>query len=76
MLMSFVAAGLDVDPNAEMIKNVVITNVGGSGYFDAVVDMIAAGDGSCSSSEDACVKKVTGLSEFEAAKEKHARISA
>ena len=49
---------LDVDPKAEVIKSAVITNIGGSGYFDTVVNMIDGEDMSCPSFEDTCVKEV------------------
>ena len=55
----FVAeAELDVDPAAEVIMNAVITNVGGSGYYDNVVDMADGADMSCPSFDDACVTEV------------------
>ncbi|CAM9809445.1 unnamed protein product, partial [Ascophyllum nodosum] len=53
---------LDVDPKAEVIKNAVITNVGGSGYFDTVVNMIDGENMSCSSLEDTCVKEQVSVS--------------
>lgn len=41
-----------------MIVNAVITNVGGTGYYDDVVDMIDGEGLNCSSFDDACVKEV------------------
>ena len=49
---------LDVDLEAEAIKNAVITNVGGSGYSDTVVNMIDGEDMSYPSFEDTCAKEV------------------
>lgn len=53
-----ILAGLDVNTDSEAITSVVITNVGGSGYFDMVVNMIDGENGSCPSSEDTCVREV------------------
>lgn len=49
---------LDVDPDAHVILNAVIINVGGSGYYDDVVDMDPGEDMSCPSFPDSCVKEV------------------
>lgn len=54
------AEGLDVDPLAAVIVNAVITNVGGAGYYDDVVDMIGGEKMQCPSFDDACVKEVGG----------------
>ncbi|CAM9665667.1 unnamed protein product [Pylaiella littoralis] len=48
---------LDVDPLAAVIVNAVITNVGGAGYYDDVVDMIGGENMQCPSFDDACVKE-------------------
>ena len=50
-----------MDPVASVIVNAVITNVGGTGYYDDVVDMIDGVDMNCPSFDDACVKEVGGL---------------
>lgn len=49
---------MDVDPGATVIVNAVITNVGGTGYYDDVVDMIDGENMNCPSFDDACVKEV------------------
>lgn len=49
---------MDVDPLAAVIVNAVITNVGGAGYYDDVVDMIDGENMECPSFEDACVQEV------------------
>lgn len=49
---------LDVDPLATAIVNAVITNVGGAGYYDDVVDMIDGENMECPSYDGACVKEV------------------
>lgn len=49
-----------MDPTATVIKNAVITNVGGAGFYDDVVDMIDGENMNCSSFEDACVREVCG----------------
>lgn len=54
----FLPADLDVDPEAVVIVNAVITNVGGAGYFDNVVDMIDGENMACPSFADACVTEV------------------
>ncbi|CAM9623568.1 unnamed protein product, partial [Scytosiphon promiscuus] len=48
---------LDVDPTASVIKNAVITNVGGAGFYDDVVDMIEGENMICPSYDDACVRE-------------------
>lgn len=59
MCCSHAAGGdLDVDPGASVIVNAVITNVGGTGYYDDVVDMIDGENMNCPSFDDACVKEV------------------
>lgn len=55
------AEELDVDPLATVIKNAVITNVGGAGYYDDVVDMIDGENMECPSYDDACVKEASDL---------------
>lgn len=56
---SFSAGGkLDVDPAATAIVNAVITNVGGTGYYDDVVDMLDGENMTCPSFDDSCVKEV------------------
>lgn len=54
------AGGDDVDPDAEVITNVVISNLGGTGTYDDVVDMIAGENMVCSAGATACVKEVGG----------------
>lgn len=51
-------ADLDVDPLATVIKNAVIANVGGAGFYDDVVDMIDGENMNCPSYDEACVKEV------------------
>eukprot|EP00752_Nemacystus_decipiens_P008859 g7905.t1 len=48
---------LDVDSVASVIVNAIITNVGGTGYYDDVIDMIDGEDMNCPSFDDACVKQ-------------------
>lgn len=49
---------LDVDPTATIIKNAVITNVGGAGFYDDVVDMIDGENLQCTVPDFGCVKEV------------------
>lgn len=50
--------GLDVDPLASVIKNALITNVGGAGYYDNVVDMEDGDNMECPDFDAACIKEV------------------
>ncbi len=50
--------GLDVDPLASVIKNALITNVGGAGYYDNVVDMEDGENMECPDFDAACIKEV------------------
>lgn len=50
--------GSDVDEFAEEVTNVVITNLGGTGVYDEVINMIAGEDMHCSAGASACEKEV------------------
>lgn len=50
--------GSDVDPRATEITNVVISNVGGAGTYNDVVDMLPGENMRCSAGAGACVKEV------------------
>lgn len=49
---------MNVDPVATVIVNAVITNVGGTGYYDDVVDMIDGENMTCPDFDEACVQQV------------------
>lgn len=52
------SGGTDVDPSAIEITNVIISNIGGSGTYNDVVDMISGEDMVCSAGASACMKEV------------------
>lgn len=49
---------MDVDPTAEKITDVVISNLGGTGTYQEVVNMVPGENMVCPEPDDTCVQKV------------------